>query len=206
MFSVRDLARSESGVVTELVLQSDCGLLPALFGPRVRALLCDLQTAQSNPYGADNILVVVDQSRPESVLGALVGSVTSATRQTNLHAAALLFKWYGPGFLTRLSRLIRAGKTLDNLEPDDFYLSHIAVLPAHRGRGAGKTLLLAGEERARKLGARRMVLDVEEHNERARSFYERLGYRADSIIRINLGGRGAFTFLRMAVGLPHIGA
>jgi ribosomal protein S18 acetylase RimI-like enzyme len=176
-------------------------MLPALFGDNVKALLSHLQTAPSNPYSSENTLVIFDETRSPAVVGALVGSLARVTRRTNLHTAALLFGWYGSGVVARFPRLARAGKALDGLEPDDFYLSHIAILPEHRGRGIGRELFFAGEEHARQQGAHRLVLDVEEHNEGARSFYARLGYRPASVIRINLGRRGVFSFLRSIKGL-----
>lgn len=201
MLKVRPPVSEESDIVSELILQSDCGMLPALFGDSVKALLRHLQIAPSNPYSSENALVITDETLSPAVVGALVGSLAEATRNSNLHTAALLFSWYGPGIVARFPRLARAGKALDSLKPDDFYLSHIAVLPGHRGRGAGRELLLAGEEHARQLGARRLVLDVEEHNEGARSFYARLEYRPSSVIRIDLGRRGAFSFRRLIKGL-----
>jgi ribosomal protein S18 acetylase RimI-like enzyme len=70
-------------------------------------------------------------------------------------------------------------------------------VPARRGQGLGQRLLRAGEDRAREQGARRCVLDVEEHNEPARSFYVRLGYRGVSVLGIGLGRHGVFSFNRM---------
>jgi ribosomal protein S18 acetylase RimI-like enzyme len=201
MCKVRPPSPTESGIVSELVIQSDCGMLPALFGENVKALIRHLQTAHSNPYSAENTLVILEDARSTAVVGALVGSLASAIRRINLHTAALLFSWYGPGVVARFPRLARAGKALDPLEPDDYYLSHIAVLPEHRGRGFGRELLLAGEEHARQQGAQRLVLDVEEHNQGARAFHAGLAYNPASIIRIDLGRRGAFSFLRMVKNL-----
>jgi RimJ/RimL family protein N-acetyltransferase len=197
MVAVRPPAPAESGVVSELILQSDCGMLPALFGPGVPRLLAYLLSQPANPYCTANTLVIVEAARLGGVAGALVGSCAEAARRTNLHTAALLFAWYGPAVIARFPRLVRAGAALENLEPSDFYVSHIAVLPALRGRGFGKELLLAAEDRARQEGARRCLLDAEEHNERARSFYERLGYREESPLSIGLGRRGVFSFIRL---------
>jgi ribosomal protein S18 acetylase RimI-like enzyme len=202
MFTVRSPAPTESGIVSELVLQSDCGMLSALFGRNVQTLLRHLQAEQANPYSSGNTLVIAKEApSPAAVVGALVGSLARAGRRTNLHTAALLFRWSGLGVLARLPGLARAGKALEGLKPDDFYLSHIAVLPEYRGHGVGRELLLAGEEHARKRGAHRVVLDVEEHNEGARAFYARLDYRTASVIRVNLGRRGVFSFLRVVKGL-----
>jgi ribosomal-protein-alanine N-acetyltransferase len=103
--------------------------------------------------------------------------------------------------VARLPRLARAGAALAGLETDDFYLSHIAILSRYRGQGAGRELLAATESRARQQGASRIVLDVEEHNDGARAFYSRLGYRDVSVIRIHLGRGGVFSFLRLTKGL-----
>ena len=201
MRTVRPPLPAESGIVSDLVLQSDCGMLPALFGDTARALICHLQAMPSNPYSAENTLVILDEARSTSVAGALVGSLARMIRRTNMRTAALLFRWYGPGVIARIPRLARAGKALDALQPEDYYLSHIAVLEKHRGLGIGKELLEAGEERAREQGAQRLVLDVEEHNRGARSFYARLGCSQASVISIDLGARGEFSFLRMVKDL-----
>ena len=201
MPTVRPPLPVESGIVSELILQSDCGMLTALFGPKVRSLVIHLQHKSRNPYSFENTLVIADATRDHDVLGALVGSLAGTMKSSNLHTAALLFRWYGPAVIARFPRLARAGKALDGLEPDDYYLSHIAVLPGHRGHGAGRELLLAGEEYARRQGARRLVLDVEEHNAGARSFYSRLSYARAAVIRIDLGRRGVFSFIRLVKGL-----
>jgi ribosomal protein S18 acetylase RimI-like enzyme len=201
MYVLRPPVSSDRDVISELILQSDCGTLPALFGPSVTSLLVHLQNRSDNPYSFTNTLVIADAARSPSVVGAMIGSLVVAIRRANLRTAGHLFTWYGPGFMTRIPRLLRAGKALDDLLPDDFYLSHIAVLPEQRGRGAGSQLMHAAEERAKRLGARRIALDVEEHNERAGALYTRLGYRQVSIVRIDLGRRGLFTFLRMHKGL-----
>jgi ribosomal protein S18 acetylase RimI-like enzyme len=177
-------------------------LLPALFGPRVKALVARLQSARRNPWSSENTLVIVTED--SSVVGALVGSRADHARRSNLPTAARLLRWYGPAVLARLSRLSRAGRTMEELAPDDFYLSHIAVLPAGQGRGAGRELLGAGEEHAHRLGAGRVVLDVEEHNDRARAFYDHLGYSMVSEVLIDLGNHGSFRFLRLAKDLPRI--
>jgi ribosomal protein S18 acetylase RimI-like enzyme len=176
-------------------------MLPALFGPRVQALLGWLLLRQSNPYSSSKTLVITDRlagGGAPPVIGAMVGSVAATARAESLRTAGQLARWYGPAVISRLPRLARAGAAVQSLRPDDFYLSHIAVLPAHRGRGAGAALLGAAEDRARRLEGRRLVLDVEEHNTGARAFYGRMGYRQASTVRIDLGRHGTFSFLRLA--------
>ena len=173
-------------------------MIPALFGSGARALLSHLQTEAANPYSGDNALVIVDES---AVVGALVGSTVRTTRDAQLHTAALLLKWYGPGFVARIRNLTRAGRAMVDLRPDDFYLSHIAVLPGKRGHGAGRELLHAGEQKAAAAGAHAVALDVDVHNERARSFYEGQGYRPASAVTIYLGSRGTFSFSRLIKAL-----
>jgi ribosomal protein S18 acetylase RimI-like enzyme len=201
MYMVRLPVSSESEVVSELILQSDCGMLPALFGPSVTSLLHHLQHRSDNPYSFTHTLVIAEEAGSRSVVGAMIGSLAAATRRANLRTAGHLFTWYGPALITRFPGLIRAGKALDDLQPHDFYLSHIAVLPEHRGRGAGSRLLGAAEERSKILGARRIVLDVEKHNARAHALYARLGYRQLSLVRIDLRRMGVFTFFRLGKGL-----
>lgn len=189
----------ESAAIAALVLESDCGLLTALFGPEVHALVARLQTLPANPYSASHTLVLAEPGG--TVIGAAVGAVAAAARGETLATAAALARWYGPGFVGRLPRLVRAGRATGGLAADDYYLSHIAVVAECRGRGAGRELLRAAEERARLLGARRVVLDVEEANTLARAFYARAGYQQDSAVTVDLGRHGRFVFCRLCHAL-----
>ena len=56
-------------------------------------------------------------------------------------------------------------------------LHDLAVLPEHRGRGAGGALLEAVESCARDAGCCKVTLEVREDNGRARELYERAGFR-----------------------------
>ncbi len=53
----------------------------------------------------------------------------------------------------------------------------LAVLPAFRGRGVGRALLSAVEDRARAHGCAKLTLEVREDNARARGLYEERGFR-----------------------------
>jgi ribosomal protein S18 acetylase RimI-like enzyme len=52
----------------------------------------------------------------------------------------------------------------------------LAVLPAWRGKGVGRALLTAAEERARREGCCKLTLEVQEENLRARGLYESFGF------------------------------
>jgi GNAT superfamily N-acetyltransferase len=52
----------------------------------------------------------------------------------------------------------------------------LAVLPTHRGRGFGRALLAAVEDKARALGCCKVTLEVQENNLKARRTYEAAGF------------------------------
>jgi ribosomal protein S18 acetylase RimI-like enzyme len=52
----------------------------------------------------------------------------------------------------------------------------LAVLPTHRGHGAGRRLLEAVEVKARSMGCCKVTLEVQENNRRARRVYEAAGF------------------------------
>jgi ribosomal protein S18 acetylase RimI-like enzyme len=53
----------------------------------------------------------------------------------------------------------------------------LAVLPDFQGRGIGRALLVAAEERARARGCVKLTLEVREDNARARGLYHERGFR-----------------------------
>ena len=52
----------------------------------------------------------------------------------------------------------------------------LAVLPEHRGRGTGRALLAAVEQKARAMGCCRLTLEVYQNNQPARRTYARAGF------------------------------
>lgn len=66
----------------------------------------------------------------------------------------------------------------------------LAVLPEWRGRGIGRALLAAVEERARERGCCKITLEVQDDNARARTLYERFGF-SDFVV----AGSGPTRFL-----------
>ncbi len=63
----------------------------------------------------------------------------------------------------------------------------LAVLEAHRGRGVGRRLLAAVEDKARRLECCKVTLEVQEHNHPARRLYEAFGF-SQSELRSEIGG------------------
>lgn len=57
-------------------------------------------------------------------------------------------------------------------------LSSLATLPSARGRGIGRALVRAVEERAVQSGYHRVLLAVSAYNQEVTPFYQRLGYAA----------------------------
>lgn len=56
------------------------------------------------------------------------------------------------------------------------YIDHICVDSAYRGKGIGKSLMVAADNEARRRGCTSMILYVAREN-RAKNLYERQGYR-----------------------------
>jgi ribosomal protein S18 acetylase RimI-like enzyme len=62
------------------------------------------------------------------------------------------------------------------------FVFDVAVAPRLRGRGYGRAIVTAGEERARALGATTIRLNVFGHNDVARTLYDSLGYRTTATL------------------------
>ena len=62
------------------------------------------------------------------------------------------------------------------------HVVEIAVSSRHQGQGIGGQLLRAAEDWGRRQGAESALLEYLAANQRAGSFYQRLGYRAASVM------------------------
>lgn len=61
------------------------------------------------------------------------------------------------------------------------YLATLAVTEEAEGQGVGRALMAAAEEWARERGYRLLALEVFAANQRARAFYQRLGYQEETL-------------------------
>jgi ribosomal protein S18 acetylase RimI-like enzyme len=73
----------------------------------------------------------------------------------------------------------------------------LAVLPAHRGRGAGSALLAAAQEQALAEGCCKLTLEVQDDNAPARRLYASFGF-----MDVRYGDSGPTRFLGKQLGLP----
>jgi GNAT superfamily N-acetyltransferase len=64
----------------------------------------------------------------------------------------------------------------------------LAVLPAHRGQGAGRRLLEAVERKARDTDCCKLTLEVQENNHKARQVYEASGFAQSEYVEAAGGG------------------
>jgi len=64
---------------------------------------------------------------------------------------------------------------------DEAHVTNIAVLPQYRGRGFGESLLSKMMDIARKLGTKKMTLEVRVSNMPAQSLYKKLGFQKGGI-------------------------
>ncbi len=81
-----------------------------------------------------------------------------------------------------IARLVgrRMFRFLDTIPDGDYYVLHLAVDDACRGKGVGRLLLDHAEQLGRDAGCRRLSLDVSVTNEVALQVYERVGMTTEA--------------------------
>lgn len=62
------------------------------------------------------------------------------------------------------------------------WINYLAVAPEYRGRGFGRQMMTAAEERLSSLGCPKINLQIRAGNSAAAAFYQGLGYRKDEVI------------------------
>ena len=130
-----------------------------------------------NPTHAEGIVAILDSYARESVGGSQPLSAKVRARlipELRAQANAELLLALDSGHPVGVAVCFRGFSTF-SAQPL-LNLHDLAVLPAHRGRGIGRSLLVAVEERARQRGCCKVTLEVREGNHTARALYKRSGY------------------------------
>jgi ribosomal protein S18 acetylase RimI-like enzyme len=92
------------------------------------------------------------------------------------------------------------GVTMLGVRGDEGWIGGLGVRASHRRRGVGRALMDAAVARMRELGYEQATLWVLDGNERARRFYEKHGWRADSSVKLD--DRGTFQLRELRYGRP----
>ena len=118
-------------------------------------------------------LAVVDGQ----VAGLLLSYPGASATSLDLHTAGPLLASCGLAGMARFVARAWPLALVRETEREQYYISHLAVLPAYQGQGLGRRLLAHAEGKARAAGLGQCSLTVEIGNERAYSLYEKVGYR-----------------------------
>jgi len=117
---------------------------------------------------AEGTVVGIAQEIPEAELS-----------KATLQLVRALIKCFGWGAALRLAWRGFPLAFEGDAEAGEYYVSTLAVAPAHRNRGIGRVLLEDAARRARDLNISICSLSVMLHNINAFRFYQRAGYRID---------------------------
>lgn len=77
---------------------------------------------------------------------------------------------------------VLVGSVMAGYEGHRGWINYLAVHPSRRGRGFGRALMDAAEERLAALGCAKVNLQVRDGNAVARAFYEAIGYAQDPVV------------------------
>lgn len=62
------------------------------------------------------------------------------------------------------------------------WMNYLAVAPADQGKGYGRSIVAAAEQRLAGLGCAKINLQIRDDNAAAQGFYEALGYSRDHVV------------------------
>ena len=146
---------------------------------------------------ADREVIGIAQALPSADLGRAVRQIVGACRRRFGLRFALRLAWRGFPLAFE-----------PDTKPDEYYINTLAVAPARRNRGVGRTLLEDAERRGRELGLPVCSLSVMLHNADAKRLYERQGFRIDlkHISRLHAPGVNYSGFYRMVKPIASHGS
>ncbi len=179
---------------SRLVLPS-AELLVAIFDTRTEGLLAHLYAQPNNLYSyANSCFLQVDGKK----VGILLAYSQTTEQNQQQNTSRLMSEYLGFGYYRRLLRMSNAHRAMGSLEPNEYLISNIAIIPEFRNRGLGGILIQEAVRRARHEGCSRIVLDVMPSNTAAIRLYEKSGFTITQkrpSFKIN---RSEFIFYRMA--------
>jgi ribosomal protein S18 acetylase RimI-like enzyme len=133
-------------------------------------------------YFSHEYAVVATQSG--EVRGLLIGYAVRFMNSLELPTALRMLQTLGvvqyAGFLVRAWPLT----SVKEAEEDEYFIAHVAVLPAFQGNGLGTRMLTHAEQAARESGFRKLSMTVDVENRRALALYSRMGFELIQTVEV----------------------
>lgn len=176
-----------------LILLSNPVYYSSLYGSYRKRIMKNLFMQSGNFFSFEHSYFIEFKGKKAGMALAYNGK---QKKGENLHTCLLLIKYLKWGLFTRIFSFLKT-RDVGKIVEDEFYLNSIAVYPEFRSLGLGKKLLSIIEREAKKRGNKKIILNVEQNNERAVNFYEKLGYSlGEKIFNFKLNKK-TFKFLRL---------
>jgi len=164
-----------------------------LYGNRFKSILQYLFLHQHNLFSFNHVYFAESGGRKA---GMILEYDWRFKKQEDLRTGLLLLKYMELNFIKRLPLFLKVRDVTGWVNREEHYISNVAVYPEYRGMGIGTDLIAKVEMKARKNGAKKVVLDVEVENLKAIKLYKKLGYAIVKESSIRVPGE-LFYFYRM---------
>jgi ribosomal protein S18 acetylase RimI-like enzyme len=128
-------------------------------------------------YSREYTVVEEENGRIRGLILAYPANEMNQLRRNVIKCTREMFRIIGPINLLKMLLRFELAIHLPATENDGFYIANLAVFEEHRGKGIAVKLLERAEEVAIEKSLNRLSLIVEIDNARARSVYERFGFR-----------------------------
>jgi len=184
----------------QLILFSAPEFFPYLFGSNVQDVLRNLFNEKQNWFSFEHSYSVKVDGE---IAGMAIASSREQKKEEEPRTIKLLAKYSEGSSFTELPDP-RTKEYTGQIGKGDYYISNIGIFPKFRCIGCGTKLFERIEEEAKKVGSRRMVLDVETDNKKAIKLYERLGYRIESKSPVVETGIKDFEFFKMTKNIKGV--
>jgi len=176
--AVRPATIADTSIATSLILMTMGQFADYLFGAdnptKVVEVISRLFAQPLNrfSYQFTDIVETDDQAA-----GIMISYPGRTMNRLGLSMGKQLWSIYGARGFVRFVRRALPLAFMREASADEYFINTLAVFPDFQGKGIGTYLLSYAENKAREMHYNKCALSVEVSNPRARTLYERLGYR-----------------------------
>lgn len=192
---IRPATPDDAKSCAPLILETGPELFAHMLGAGRRRLVEVLEELFAIPDHAFSYQHAFVAERDGAVIGCMIAYPGYQSLWLSMRLSGVFLRVLTVGELAR-----SAWRAIDffGLEPGikghDYYVQSLAVVAAARGQGVGWQMLAWAEEQGRRAQCAQLTIDVVEENPRARSLYEKFGFRLER-------SRTARRRLRRATGI-----